>query len=197
MRRTLLLTTLAAGLCAGQAQAAPTVGVEKAAFATFRVTTATQQVFDVRVLASLPDVNAGTGTPKVRVVVLTADGKRSLHSATLPASAVSVTDAGASLTTRIGSLPLSVTWTTEDYVVAASFGDAAGEGTSVAGFVAAGNGARASVQLGSARCTDTTGIVGRALGHDTGEYGAPLAQALRGLSGKGLRCADVPSEPVP
>ena len=197
MRRTLVLAALAAGLCAPHAQAAPTATVDKAALAAFHLTTATHQLYVVEVLASVPQTPGSS--PVVRLSVEAPDGTRSLYSAPVPASALSVSDKAASLRTTIGSLPLTVSWTADAYALAASFGNISGRdgGLEVSGWTAAGNGAHTVVQVGSATCALDWGIVGAAAGHDTDGFGTPTTQALKGVPAKGLRCAEIPSTPFP
>ena len=193
MRRTLVLTALAAGLIAPHAQAAPTATVDKAALTSFRVTTATKQVYELSVLASV-SVAPG-GTPLVRLGVVGPDGSRSLYST--PASAFSVSETTASVRTTVGTLPLSVSWTVDSGAVAAGFGDVSGDDTHSEGWLTAGNGAHAAIRVGGASCTDGHGIVGNATSHDTDGFGTPAGQALKGVAAKGLTCSEIPSADLP
>ena len=195
MRRTLVLTALAAGLLAPHAQAAPTATVDKAALASFRVTTPSKQVYELDVLAALP--RAPGGTPVVRLSVVAPDGSRSLYSAAVPASDLAVTDTAASVRTSVGTLPLTLSWTVDSGAVAAGFGDVSGNDTHSEGWLTAGNGAHASIRIGTATCTTGDGIVGNATSHDTDGAGAPAAAALQGVRAKGLTCAEIPAAAFP
>lgn len=190
MRRALAVCVLSALALAPHASAAPAAGAEDGAGAQFTVTAAGHSYL-VRVLASRPTA-AATGTgPLVRVHVLESDVKL----AGVP-SALSLGTGTASLRTALGGVPLTITWAAEQYVVAASFGEAGTDTSSSSGWLVAGSGAVARVTLGGIRCTTDSAVLGTATTHDTDSYGAPLARGL-GLRLKGARCTAPVSAPFP
>lgn len=185
MRRTLVLSALAALALGPQASAAPAVGAEDGAAATFALTTAAGQHYDVRVLASVPTKASTATVARVRVHVFDPDAKRS---GDLPASGFTVDGSRSTLVTSLGGTPLRIVWTVSDYVVAASLGEASTDTEKADGWTIAGAGAVAQVTWGAVRCTTDATVVGKVLAHDTDSYGGPLAQRL-GLNLKGARCA--------
>lgn len=193
MRRTLVLTALAAGLLAPHAQAAPTATVDDAALASFRLTTASHQVYDVDVLATVP-LTPG-GARQVHLAVVGPDGTRSLY-ASAPSS-VQITQTSAAVRATVGTLPLTVSWTVDSGAVAAGFGDLSGDDTHSEGWFTTGNGAHSSIRIGAATCSVGFGIVGNATSHDTDGVGTPLAEAFRGVAAKGLTCAEIPATDLP
>jgi hypothetical protein len=196
MKPVLLCALLAATALPLHASAAPAVGVEQAASAQFDLRTAGGAVSQVQLLASVP-TRASTGAaPLLRVVVEAPDGTVTRYSAAVPASAVTVGTDAAMLRTTLGGVPLSVRWTLSQYEVVVSFGDAAAAADKQGGWTGGGQGAVAQVALGAVRCS-VSGWLGDAVAHDTAEYGAPTASALRGVALKGASCATPPTSSVP
>ena len=192
MKPVLLCAVLAATAFPFHASAAPAVGLEQAASVQFDLRTASGAVSHVQLLASVPTKASTAATPMLRAVVQAPDGTVTRYSAALPASAVTVGADAATLRTSLGGTPLSVRWTLEQYDVVVSFGDAAGAVDKQGGWSGAGQGAKADVTLGSVRCA-VSGWLGDVATHDTAEYGAPAATALRGTALQGATCKEPPS----
>ena len=196
MKRVLLCTLLAVTAFPLDAGAAPAVGAEQAASADFDLRTAGGAVSHVQLLATVPTKASTSATPLLRAVIQDPSGTVTRYSAALPASAVTVTADTATLRTTLGGTPITMRWTLRQYVLVLSFGDAAGAVDKQGGWSGAGHGAGVDVALGSVRC-NVDGWLGNVVAHDTAEYGAPTATALRGVALKGAACATPPYGSLP
>ncbi len=196
MKPLVLCALLAATAFPLDAGAAPAVGLEQAASAHFDLRDAKGAVSSVQLLATVPTKASTAATPMLRAVIKAPDGTVTRYSAALPTSAVTIAAETATLRTTLGGVPLAVRWTLREYVLVVSFGDAAGAVDKQGGWSGAGKGAMAQISLGSVRCS-IDGWMGNVAAHDTAEYGAPTASALRGVSLTGASCAAPPSTTVP
>lgn len=196
MRRAVSLALVAlATTLAHPAGAAPYAGAEEGAAFVVDVTT-TRGTFALDVLASTPK----GGAPRLRVSLTPAAGSSSTRLyGELPGGALTVHGATTTLRTRLGGLPLAVTWQQVPYGVAAFLGRHDGDDSAQAGWTISGSMATPTITLAGVRCTgEPSGVQGTALAYDDAGYGAPLATGL-GLPVKGLRCGSEPSSlpPVP
>lgn len=152
---------------------------KSAAYTTFVVTSGAAS-YEVLVLA----VDGG----QARVTVRVDDDLKYAGPA-----AVTVSATGATLRTRLGSTPLTVTWSGVEQKSVALTGDDSSVVTGL-GYVLVGHGAVAKVQLGEAACTiDVFSIVGTVVGDELPSSAAPLSKA----SLEGSSCGEVAHSTVP
>lgn len=185
MRRTALLALPLLALTATPSGAAPSVGAQNAVTVGFAVPTAGGKL-TVQLVGTLPSSTSTATEPRVRVLVIAPDGSKSRYTAALKPGELQVGNGGATLTTRLGSLPLRVVWVARyehGTVSLGAVGDAL-PGMAGSPFLGEGGDADATVRLGRATCKTADGIIGTAVraDADASSYGAPLSQALRGLS---------------
>jgi hypothetical protein len=192
VRRTLVLSVLTAVAVAPVASAAPAVGPEQGSAAQFRLTTKAG-VYTVSLLASRP---AAGGAPVLRVRLLSSTDQATRFAGELPASALVTQGTVTRLSSRLGSVPLTVVFHPEAPVVTVSFGNVDSGDDHAEGWAIAGNGGTAEVTLGGVRCSVTLMATGTATVVDTGSYGQPLSTPF-GLPLKGARCGDLPRADLP
>ena len=193
MRRTALLALPLLALTVVPAGAAPAVGAERAVYAHFVVPSGSHSL-DVTVVGTLPSATSTATEPRLRVLVRAADGAKSRYTAALQPGELQIADTSASLTTRLGALPVRIVWGATRSHGTVSVGSAAdpvpGQGGSP--FAGEGGDAIAYVKLGRATCRVTDALLGTNLraDADAASYGGPLAQAFPGLTPARAQCAD-------
>ena len=186
MRRTLLAAPAAAALLlAPHASAAPSADVEQAAVLDVHLPGQAGGL-DLILLAS----RTSTGASRLRLD-LGSHGAPQLYGGTLPAGAFRTDGSVATLRTRIGGQPVVVTWRVIESSVSAFTGEENGRDEQAQGWHAAGKGANVDLRIGSLHCY-VSGLMGTAVTHDDGSYGAPVSSAPR-LGTKGS-CSEIASD---
>lgn len=193
MRRLAAVSVLAALAIVPHAFAAPVTGVDEGAGAGVVLTTAGGQRYELRILATLATRASTATAPKLRVLLLESGTKRS---GDLSASGFTMRGGTATLSARLGDVPLRVVWQVNENTAAASLVEAGSDLESSDGWTVAGKGGSAQVTLGAVRCTTNAAVIGTVVAHDTDGYGGPLTQGL-GLTLSGARCSSPASNDFP
>ena len=178
MRR--MLTAAAAGtvLLAPHASASPAASAESAAAVNFRLGGHS---------IALEVGQEQSGALRLRMDVASGNGDYTAYGATLPAGAFTISSTSATLRTTFAGQRVEMTWKVDNAVVVDT-GVEQGRETDTSGWHAAGKGARVTVRIGGTLCKDGSGfgLLGNAVAHDGGSYGAPLAtfprQSAKGCS---------------